>query len=97
MKKYKLSNIPLILLGASIIAFGIVIGVGAIIKKLEITIILLMLPILLGIAADITSIINLVKKNKNKTMAILIFIFGTILTGFMILFMLMLRGLWKFT
>lgn len=97
MKKFKLSNIDLILLGSSIIVFGVVVGLGAIIKKIELTIILLSLPILLGIASDITAVMSLVKKDRNKLQSILLIVFITFITAFMILFMLMLRGLWKFT
>jgi hypothetical protein len=97
MKKQKLSSISLSFLGFSIVTFGIVVGMGAVIKKLELTIGLLALPILLGIISDITAINSLVKKDGSKLHAILAIVISTLLTLFMILFMSMLRGLWKFT
>ncbi len=97
MKKQKLSNISLSFLGFSIVTFGIIVAQGALIKKLELTIGLLALPILLGIISDITAINSLVKKDGTKLHAILAIIISTLLTAFMILLMLTLRGLWKLT
>jgi hypothetical protein len=97
MKKRKLSNISLSFLGFSIVTFGIVVGQGALIKKLELTIGLLTLPILLGIISDITAINSLVKQDGSRLHAILAIVISTLLTLFMILFMLMLRGLLKLT
>jgi hypothetical protein len=97
MKKQTLSNISLTFLAFSIVTFGIVVGLGALIKKLELTIGLLGLPILLGIISDITAIASLVKKDGSKLHALLTIIFSTLLTIFILLFMSMLRGLWKFT
>ena len=97
MKKQKLSNISLAFLAFSIVTFGIVVGLGALIKKLELTIGLLALPILLGLISDITAINCLVKKDGSKLHAILAIVISTLLTLFMILLMLMLRGLLKLT
>jgi hypothetical protein len=97
MKKQKLSSVALAILAFSIVTFGIVIGLGALIKKLELTIGLLALPILLGIISDITAVTSLIKKDGSKLHAILVIIISTLLTIFMLLFMSMLRGLWKFT
>lgn len=97
MKKQKFSNISLAFLAFSIVTFGIVVGLGALIKKLELTIGLLALPILLGIISDITAINSLVKKDGSRFHAILAIVISTLLTLFMILFMLMLRGLLKLT
>lgn len=97
MKKHKLSSIALEFLAFSIIAFGFVVGLGALIKKLELTIVLLVLPIILGIISNIIAINSLVKKDGKKLHAILAIAFSSLLTVFVLLFMLMLRGLWKLT
>jgi hypothetical protein len=97
MKKHTLSNISLAFLAFSVVALGIVVALGALIQRIEITIVLLALPILLGIISDITAANSLIKRDGKRLHAVLAIIFSTLLTIFMILFMLMLRGLWKFT
>jgi hypothetical protein len=97
MKNQKLSSVALAILAFSIVTFGIVIGLGTLIKKLELTIGLLALPILLGIISDITAINSLVKKDGSTLHAILAIAISTLLTSLMILFILMLRGLLKLT
>lgn len=97
MKKLRLPSISLTLLGTSVVAFGIIIGLGALIKKIELTIWLLVLPILLSAASDIISVVSLARKEGRKTQLIFTMIISSLLTIFMLLFTLMLRGLWKFT
>lgn len=97
MKKLKAFHIGLIFALSSVVTFQLVIGVGYVIKNLDITIFLFLIPILLGIAAWITSIVSLVKKDVRKLLAVILLAFSTLTTTLMTLYALMMIGLRNLT
>jgi hypothetical protein len=97
MKKLKAFNLGLIFAASSVITFQIVIGVGYVIKNLDLTILLFLIPILLGAAAWITSIVSLIKKDVRKLLSIILLAFSTITTTLMALYALMMLGLRNLT
>lgn len=97
MKSYKLSSISVVSLILSVISLALVIAIGAIVQKIELTISLLSLPILLGFTSTVIAILNLVRKGDKKTLSIVVIIISIILALSSAFLMSILRGLWKFT
>jgi uncharacterized membrane protein len=97
MKSYKLSSISLMSLILSVLSLALVIAIGYIFKKIELTINLLSLPILLGFTSTITAVLNLVRKGNKKTLSIVVMIISIIIALSSAFLMSLLRGLWMFT
>lgn len=97
MQKKKTPDTALMLLVFSLVVLAIVVAVGALIKKIEITIGLLTLPILLGAASAVLSIRSLTQNDSSRTKSVVLLIVSTVVTVLITLFMLMLRGLEKLT
>ncbi|MFL0248099.1 hypothetical protein [Candidatus Clostridium stratigraminis] len=97
MKNYKLPKISLVSFILSVISFALVIAIGNIYKKPELTIDLLILPVLFGLASMILSIVNLAKKGEKKKMSIVLIIISIIIVLAALFLLSLLRGLLMLT
>lgn len=97
MKNYKLPKISLVSFILSVISFALVIAIGNIFKKLELTIDLLILPVLFGLASMILSIVNLANKGEKKKMSIVLITISIIIVLAALFLLSLLRGLMMLT
>ncbi|WP_139904046.1 hypothetical protein [Clostridium thermarum] len=90
-------NASIIFCIISILTFIGILIIGAVIKRIDVTIILLVIPLILALISLVISIVNIAKKEEQKTRDLVLIIIDIILIVSVTFLLLMLRGLSVFT
>jgi uncharacterized membrane protein YozB (DUF420 family) len=90
-------NTSIIFCMLSILAFIGVLIIGSTIKRIEVTVTLLVVPIVFALISLVISIVNIAKREEQKTRDIVLIIIDIILIVTVTFLLLILRGLSVFT